>query len=173
MENKAVSDTGPITHLAQIGIFEALSLFEMIYIPTKVFDEICIFKSPGSRELKAAQYIKSIRVNEDVLSNVKKRSDIKLHEAEEDAIALCKQLDIQLFLTDDMNARKAGKSFGLRVHGSIGIISRAYREGMIDIVKAKQLLDDLYHKSTLYVAKTIVDEVKEDLEKYGTNCEIG
>ncbi|MFH1859802.1 MAG: hypothetical protein ABH870_02120 [bacterium] len=110
-----VSNTGQLTHLAQIGLFEALALLGTIYIPARVFDEVCISKSPGTRELKEAQYIKIISVNEEILSNVKKRNNIKLHEAEEHAITLCEQLNIALFLTDDMNARKVAKQLGFKV----------------------------------------------------------
>jgi len=47
---------------------------------------------------------------------------------------------VNLFLTDDLDAREMGKKFGLEVHGSVGIIARAYRECLIDLKEAENAL---------------------------------
>jgi len=40
--DKAVSNAGPLIHLAEIERFELLNVFTKIYIPEKVYKEVCI-----------------------------------------------------------------------------------------------------------------------------------
>ena len=54
----------------------------------------------------------------------------------------------------------------LKVHGSVGIIARAYRYRLIDFNEAKSALEDLYTISDLFVARAIIESVIEEIEKY-------
>ena len=81
-------------------------------------------------------------------------------------MALCRKFNKNLFLTDDLDAREAGLALGLEVHGSVGIIARAYRYGLIDLGEAKSTLEDLYTVSDLFVARAIIESVIEEIEKY-------
>lgn len=72
--------------------------------------------------------------------------------------------NVELFHTDDLDAREAGKQLGFEVHGSVGIITRAYREGIIDLEMAKKALEDLYSISKLFVTRGIIEEAIKELE---------
>ena len=89
-----------------------------------------------------------------------------LDEGEIHALALCRKLGKNIFLTDDLDAREAGVSLGFEVHGSVGVIARAYRRGPVDLVEAKAALNDLYNVSDLFVARAIIESVIEEIEKY-------
>jgi hypothetical protein len=54
---KTVSNTGPFIHLAEIGEFELLKMFSKIYMPEKVYEEVCIQGMPGGREVRTAENI--------------------------------------------------------------------------------------------------------------------
>jgi len=73
---------------------------------------------------------------------------------------------VKIFLTDDLDARDAGKQLEFEVHGSIGVIARAYREGLIDLKRAKRALGDLYSISKLFVTKAIIEEAIKELEMF-------
>ncbi len=81
-------------------------------------------------------------------------------------MALCQKLGKKVFLTDDLDAREAGSSLGFEVHGSVGVIARAYKNNPIDLNEAKSTLNDLYNVSNLFVARAIIDSVIEEIEKY-------
>ena len=47
---EAVSNSGPLIHLAQIGMFR-FGVFSVIYLPQKVYEEVCIKDMPGYCEI--------------------------------------------------------------------------------------------------------------------------
>lgn len=166
MDDEAVSNSGPLIHLAQIKRFNLLSVFNKIFIPQAVYDEVCIAGKPGNIELNSAGFIAVCDISTTDIESINKHLDVILDEGETHALALCKKLRKEIFLTDDLDAREAGTSLGLEVHGSIGVIARAYKHGLIDSTKAKTALDDLYNVSDLFVARAIIDSVIGEIEKY-------
>ena len=163
---EAVSNAGPLIHLSEVGCFELLQMFSRLYIPERIHEEVCIEGMPGDRELRAAAYVEVLKVTSEELEEVRKHLEVKLDEGEVGALALCRRLGEVVFLTDDLAAREVGKQSGLEVHGSAGVIARAYREGLIELQSAKQSLERLYSVSNLFVAKAIIEEAISDLEAY-------
>ena len=50
---KAVSDSGPIIHLVEVGCFHALQLqIAEVVIPAAIYNEVTRYNMPGSKELK-------------------------------------------------------------------------------------------------------------------------
>jgi len=166
MELEAVSNSGPLIHLSQIGKFELLYIFSKIYIPEIVYKEVNIKGKPGAIELKSAKNIQVYEVSGDDIKNIKERvKDFKLDKGELQALSLCNKLKKEIFLTDDLDAREAGKSLGLQVHGSVGVIVRAYREKLVDLKEAEEILNALYEVSKLFITKAIIEEAIEGLRK--------
>ena len=65
-----VSDTSPIVNLAAIGQLHLLwSLYEQVYIPQSVHDEIVITGAgqPGAREVDTLDWIETRRVTDPIL----------------------------------------------------------------------------------------------------------
>ncbi|MFQ6052600.1 MAG: hypothetical protein ACE5K4_13055 [Candidatus Hydrothermarchaeota archaeon] len=168
MALEAVSDSGPLIHLAEIHRFELLEIFSKIYIPKKVYEEVCVAGKPGSEDLQKAKNVEILEVSD--IGKIKKElENFSLNEGELHALSLCVELGKLIFLTDDLDAREAGKNLGLEVHGSVGIIARAYREGLITLEEAEKALNDLYIISKLFITKAIVDEAIEELRKFLSN----
>ena len=164
--DKAVSNTGPLIHLAEIEGFELLRVFTKIYIPGKVCKEVCIEGMPGEREVRSAENIEVLSVSKEEIKKVSNKIDLKLDEGKLEALTLCNKLKIELFLTDDLDARDVGRRLGFEVHGSVGVIARAYREGLIDLERAKAGLEDLYSISKLFVTKAIIEGAIKELEMF-------
>lgn len=164
MDN-AVSNAGPLIHLAEIERFALLKVFTKIYIPEKVYKEACIEGMPGEREVRNAENIEVLSVSKEEIEKVSEKINLKLEEGELEALTLCNRLKVEIFLTDDLDARDAGKQLGFEVHGSVGVIARAYREGLIDLEMAKKALEDLYSISKLFVTRGIIKEAIKELEK--------
>ena len=67
--DKAVSNAGPLIHLAEIERFELLNVFTKIYIPEKVYKEVCIEGMPGEREVRNAENIEVLSVTKEEVKN--------------------------------------------------------------------------------------------------------
>ncbi|RJS84204.1 DUF3368 domain-containing protein [Methanophagales archaeon] len=165
MDN-VVSNAGPLIHLAEIERFALLKVFTKIYIPEKVYKEVCIEGMPGEREVRNAENIEVLSVSKEEVKKVSNEIGSKLEEGELEALTLCNRLKVEMFLTDDLDARDAGKQLGFEVHGSVGVIARAYREGLIDFEMAKKALEELYSISKLFVTRGIIDEAIKELEEF-------
>jgi len=166
MADEAVSNSGPLIHLAQIRRFNLLSVFNKIFVPHAVYDEVCIAGKPGNIELNNAGFISTCDVSNNDIEAISKHLEITLDDGEIHALALCMKISKKIFLTDDMDAREAGTILGFEVHGSVGVIARAYRHGLVGLTEAKTAMDDLYNISDLFIAKAIIDDVKEEIQKY-------
>ena len=164
--DKVVSNAGPLIHLTEIGEFELLKTFSRIYIPEKVYEEVCIEGMPGEREVRSAENIEVLIVSKEEIEKVSNKIDLKLDDGELEALTVCNRFKVKIFLTDDLDARDAGKQLGFEVHGSVGVIARAYREGLIDLKRAKRALGDLYSISKLFVTKAIIEEAIKELEMF-------
>lgn len=99
MENKVVSNTGPILHLAEINLVKALDVFPYMLIPHEVEHEL------RKNKIALPSRIKIIALDSEFKDKAKifvNQYDLDLGEAE--AIALALQEKADCFLTDDLDA---------------------------------------------------------------------
>jgi len=160
-----VCDATPLILLAKLSDFQLLKiLYQKIYIPQEVFDEI-VTKGrgkTGEKELKAAQAdwveVKTISGQ----AKIKKLEEVYgLGDGEASAIILSQELRANFLLTDDGIARKVAlglfKGTSIVVSGTIGVLKLAREKGLIskDQLKSKigslkeegfYLKDDLYRQ---------------------------
>lgn len=99
----------------------------------------------------------------DVEHFVQTHSLSNLHAGERESLFLCHQLDIPLLLTDDLAVRDAARRLQVRPVGSLGVVVRGYRAGLIEHSEAEQTLVALYEQSSLFVTQTIVEIAIEQL----------
>ncbi len=153
---RAVSNSGPLIHLNEVKSIKVLTVVKEILIPEEVYREtrIRIGKNIRLRQLssEAKNYAKLIY----------ERYFLDLGEAQ--ALALAKQEGINLFFTDDSDARLVAKYLGLDVHGTVGIILRAYKENIISKKNAKEVIVDLGKISSLYITSDLINYVLKKLD---------
>lgn len=77
--DKAVSNAGPLIHLAEIGEFELLKIFSQIYIPDRVYEEVCIEDQPGEREVRNAENMEVLSVSKEEIGEIPKFQSINNH----------------------------------------------------------------------------------------------
>lgn len=75
---------------------------------------------------------------------------------EASAIILAKELHSPLLIIDEIRGRRIALQLGLKVHGTLGILSRAKREGRI--VSLRQALDLLRERGT-WINQELYDEM--------------
>jgi uncharacterized protein len=125
----AVSDSSPLITLSRAHQIELLrEFFVEIAIPREVYEEVSVAGAglPGAEEVRGASWI---RVHSDRLEP---RESVKaacagLGRGEQSAIYLGVGLGADLILIDEERARRAAKSAGLAVAGSLAILERGAR----------------------------------------------
>ena len=163
---RAVSNSGPLIHLTQIKSFNVLGIIKRIYIPQEVFDEVCSFGLPGKKEVRESKLIKVKDLHpqsKDLAKLISERYSLGLGEAA--SLALAKQENIDLFLTDDLAARIVAKRLRIRPHGTIGIILKAFRLGIVNKETTLKMIKDLHTTSSLFLTSELVRYILKEVEK--------
>src|SRR3989338_10971633 len=161
MENRAVSDTGPIIHLSEINLIKVFDIFSEVAIPEEVEKELKNSKILLFKKIKILKLLPDFKDKVKILTN---QENLDLGEAF--AIVLAMQEKADYFLTDDLNARNIAIKYNLQVHGTVGIILRAFREKIIDKKTAIEKVNELHAKSSLFITKDLVDDVVRAIEEF-------
>ncbi len=161
--SRAVSNAGPLIHMAEIHSLKAFSFCEKVLIPQEVYDELRKYEHAVS----GARFIAVRNLSEDSKNLVKRLSlTYELHLGEAAAITLAQQEGISLFFTDDLVARLVAISLGLKVHGSVGILLRAFRENLLtkdDVVSKVGMLEK---DSTLFITRDLINNILREINEY-------
>lgn len=150
---KAVLDSGPFIHLKETNALNALKIFEL-HSPMAVLEE-----TKGLAKIEC----NTVAVkNKTIVELLSTQFGLGLGEAE--AIALCKQLGIELLLTDDLDARTVAKKFGLSVHGSVGIMLKAFKEKILSKSQAIELTGKLKTNSSLFITNELIEYIIQEIQ---------
>ena len=150
---QAVSDATPLIHLSKISKVSYLKkLFDAIFIPREIFEEIVI-KGKGHKE---AAFIE--KLIEEGFVNVKEaRSGINmpnLHTGELKAMALCKELKIKNLLIDEKEGYEAALILGLKPLRTTSLLLRMLNRKMIKFNGYKDALIGLSESGYFLSAET-------------------
>jgi hypothetical protein len=147
MPEKAIADTSALIALEKINLLDVLSkIYSEIILPEAVISE---FGTPAIN-------CYSVRKVESPL--VKLLCDnLNLGKGESEVIALSKDTGVRIII-DDLKARKIAETLGLNIAGTIGILLKAEKLGLIEsaYAKARELKDKGFYVS---------DELMEDISK--------
>ena len=143
----AVSDAGPLIHLAEIDSLELLAAFDTLLVPEIVYEEIDAGGVPNG--LTDLSY-------EIVEADESRVGTEELDAGERAAMAVAEERGIVL-LTDDLAAREAASDAGVKVHGSIGVISLGYARKLLGRDEAALLMRALQRETSLFVTDAVVE----------------
>jgi predicted nucleic acid-binding protein len=131
----AVADTGPLNYLCLVGVVDILpALFGRISLPEAVREELRHPRAPRAVRTWISGppgWIDSIIAPAD--------SDLRLPEmgvGERAVIVASLSHRADLILMDDRQGITAARALGLRTVGTIGLLDRAARRGLIDLPDA-------------------------------------
>ena len=155
---KVIVNTTPLIALAGIGQLDLLHrLYSEITIPRAVNHEI--ISEPARSLVSAAEWIKVEKISGTVQ---KSTFSSRLHAGEIEVIMLAQEAGADLLIMDDNAAKKTAKYLGLTVTGTMGVLLRAKKEGLISEVKP--LLEGLIHDG-LYVSPTVRNYVLKQADE--------
>ena len=129
-----VADTTPINYLILIDQIHLLhTLFDRTFIPTSVHGELLRPAAPSPVRTWASTPPAWLEIRS---PSVTQLVTAKLDEGERDAIALALELHAPRIIIDESKGRKAAKSHGLSIIGTLGILEQANLLGLVDLPTA-------------------------------------
>lgn len=150
-----VADTTPLIVLGNSGyLFLLKALFERIYIPKAVFNEVVVKMDKAAKEIiNSEDWVSVCKLNNEI-SNYK--FNVTLDSGEKEAIALALDLKADLILLDETKARKEAKYQNLTAIGTLGIIVLAKNRGIIKEVKP---ILDILKENGMFLSNEIIEKV--------------
>ena len=146
-----VSDTSPILSLALIGRLELLrDLYGSIVIPEAVRFEIINTTQDGAQEVAQADWIVTRSIDSDVVFKLLLR---EVDRGEAEAIRLALQLNAEILLVDERQARHLATYLELGVAGLLDALLAAKQQQLITSVKP--ILDDLIARARFRLSRKL------------------
>lgn len=133
-ERLLVADAGPVITLAAIGRFGLLrELATEVVVPRRVFEEV-VAGAPraGAIEIRADW----IRIA-DGRPELVDAFSLMVDRGEAEALAVAKDLPDCLLVMDDQRARRLANELGLRFTGTLGMLDKGKRSGLVGSLRAE------------------------------------
>ena len=140
MPEAVISNTSPLQYLYQLGQLTLLARFyQQVTIPPAVAQELADGAALGVA-LPVLSEVSWLQVQAPSATQVWRVAST-LGAGEREALALALETPNTLLLLDDGHARRFGRLLGLRMTGTVGVLARATREGLVP--RLAPLLDRL------------------------------
>lgn len=128
-----VADSSVLIGLSAIGQLHLLRvlLSEEIVIPPAVWSEVVEHGGgrPGAIQIKSSAWISVRNIDDSDMLQLLRGS---LDAGESEAIALAKEINAELILLDERDARKIAQSLSLKTLGTVGVLIKAKQSGKIE-----------------------------------------
>ena len=161
ISNLVVSNSSILIHLSRIGKLWLLKeIFGKVVIPKAVYKECIVEGKAGSDEIKSSEWIE-VREIRDL--NLKKVLQMLLDEGEAEAIVLALESNADLILLDETEARKIAKGLGLKVTGTIGILLKAKKLGLIENLKKEV---EALRETGFWISESLIRKILQEAEEY-------
>ncbi len=156
-----VSDASPIIFLLKLKRLDILrNLYKTkILLPKEVHDEIC--KKLENYELS---YLNSFK---DLFETVTVEGSLnitKLDEGENKVIFIAKNKNA-LVIIDDKQGRIICEQIGLKVIGTIGVLYKSLKEGILTKKEFISLIDDLIQKYNFRISIELYNSIMREINK--------
>lgn len=128
--HRIIVNSTPLIILCNVGRVDILQkLYGQIVIPEAVYEEVTAKKDSACQQLVLADWIHVERIKE---QTAKKMYQAKLHDGEVEVMILAQEdKNTELVIIDDNAAKKTAKYLGLNVTGTLGVLLKAKRMGII------------------------------------------
>src|SRR5262245_27131212 len=112
--NHAVTDAGPLIHLAEIGCLSLLRIFDRLSIPEAVWSEAITQGSVPQTDILALGIVQRHALYQpSVVQFIQQSSLEQLQAGEQECLFLCQHIGVSVLLTDDLAVREAAKRLHL------------------------------------------------------------
>lgn len=156
---RVIVNSTPLIVLSNIKYLHLLKdLYKDIYIPQAVYDEVTAKNDSACQQIKNnLNWIHICKIQD---QSQKRMYQAKLHDGEVEVMILAQQnQNKDLVIIDDNSAKKTAKYLGLTVTGSLGVILKAKKQGLIHSVIT--LMNQLIQNG-FYITPEVYDFVKDE-----------
>jgi len=160
---RIVCNTGPLLHLGEAGVRDLLSPAGDVHIPIAVDLEMRSCDADWHLNRPAWLHVTQLDSGPALEARSWQQAGL-LHYGEAQAIALARQLRADWLLTDDAAARLLARSWGLEVHGSLGLVLWSAAMHHLSHHEAEAALDGLA-QSSLWVSPSVLLAAKAALNQ--------
>ncbi len=149
-----ISDSATLIILSDLKRLDLLdNLFEKIYIPCAVYDEINFKK-----DIDMPLFMEVVKVEQSELLNSLK---LVLDDGESEAIALAKVKQLPLII-DEKKGRKIAQNIDIKIIGLLGVIYLNIKKRFISLEDAKIFLSDAIDGG-YRISQKLIDEMLESI----------
>lgn len=152
---RAIADTGPVLHLAEIDQLPALGIFEGLLLPAVVEVELLAYGIDVTKDLLAAnrpQVEIATTKPHRIATRLQEAKGTHIHWADAAVLILAEETGIEPILTDDLALRRVLEAQDRLVVGTVGILTRAYADGLLTRSELDISVEDLFKRSTLFIS---------------------
>ena len=156
---RVIVNSTPLIVLSNINYLHLLKdLYKDIYIPQAVYDEVTAKNDSACQQIKNnLNWIHICKIQD---QSQKRMYQAKLHDGEVEVMILAQEnQNKDLVIIDDNSAKKTAKYLGLTVTGSLGVILKAKKQGLIHSVIT--LMNQLIQNG-FYITPEVYDFVKDE-----------
>jgi len=161
---EAISDTGPILHMREIGYLRALGIFVRLIVPGLIAEELRFYSvdldNLGVPDLSVSVVPVDHARRNRVLTE--EGGEGLIHPADAEVFILAQDEGFQTpVLTDDLALRRRLEAREAVVTGSVGILVRAYKTGRLTRTELETAVDTLFTDSSLYLNRAFLAYVRQ------------
>jgi len=154
-----IADSSPLISLAIIEQLELLpQLYERILLPPAVWYEVTVQGAglPGAQAVSQVKWLE-IQAPEPIILEP---LSILVDRGEAEAIALAQSIPNSTILLDDAQARRVAERLGISRIGTLGILRRAKKAGLITEIKV--YIEQL-RTNGIYIRSSLIEAVLRDV----------
>jgi len=159
-----IADTTPLNYLVLIDQSHLLpQLYGRVLIPQAVYDELQQERTPAPVRAWVANRPAWLEVRQ---ASVPLDSELEeLDRGEREAIALALELQADLLILDDRDARVEASRRNLVVIGTLRVLEDAAQLGLVDLPRALQRLQQTTFRASAYLVRALLDRDAERNKK--------
>ena len=150
-----ILDAGPLIHLDELGALGLRAELGQVFTTATVAGEVEKHR-PGTIERSEIVVVRDVKTTSLEVRNAVARYDLQAGEMS--ALAWGQAFGIDLFVSDDSDARDAAAVLGHPSIGTIGVILENLRAGRMEKSAAVQLLEAIPARSTLHIRSRFLEE---------------
>jgi uncharacterized protein len=153
-----IGDSSPLISLAIVKQLDLLPrLYQKVVVPQAVWEEITIdVDLPGAMEVRSLTWLHIEHADPKALPPLM----ILVDRGEAEAIALAMNHPGCTLLLDDAQARRVAERFGVSRIGTLGVLRRAKKAGLIATVRP--FIEQL-RINGIYMSQALVDAILRDV----------
>jgi predicted nucleic acid-binding protein len=154
-----IADSGPLISLAIIGRLDLLKqLYQQVLIPPAVWDEVTVKGKgmPGADAVARLTWLEIRKPEPQVLQPL----SILVDPGEAEVIALAQSVTDSIVLLDDSQARRVAERFDIPRIGTLGILRRAKKQGLITFIRP--YIEEL-QSNNIYMSGKLIEAILQDV----------